>query len=197
LSVDNSMQRSAGGVRQSGVTGVMNELTVSDDLATDTLRRQLVADLHARHGQPLWGFVRRLGLADAEAEDVVQEALLRLYVALGAGAQIAQPAAWMYRTAHHLAMDRHRLRRRWQALRERLAPRDPPPPELRDEALAVWSEVDRLPERQRQGSISATGPTWPSRRSVWCSASSRPPRAATRRAGSPRCGPGSARRRAR
>lgn len=47
-------------------------------------------------------------------------------------------------------MDHHRLRRRWERVRSQIAPADPPPVDGRDEALAVWGEVDRLPERQRQ-----------------------------------------------
>lgn len=142
-------QRFAPPARRLGVTGVPNAVTVGDALATDSTRRRLVEDVVERHGQRLFGFVRRLGLTDAEADEVVQEALLRLFTALGGRVRIERPGAWTYRTAYRLAMDRHRLRRRWERVRARLAPADPPL-DHRDEALAVWAEVDRLPERQRQ-----------------------------------------------
>ncbi len=132
------------------MTGVANELTVGDGPATDTARHRLVEDLFERQGQKLFGFARRQGLTDAEAADVVQESLLRLFTALAGPAPIERPEAWAFRAAYRLAMDRHRLRRRWERVRERLAPADPPPADLREEALAVWAEVDRLPERQRQ-----------------------------------------------
>jgi RNA polymerase sigma-70 factor (ECF subfamily) len=109
-----------------------------------------VEDVHARHGQQLFGFVRRLGLGDDEAADVAQEALLRLWRVCRDGEVPERPVAWTFRTAYRLAMDRHRLRRRWTALLGTHRSPDREPPEHRDELLAVWSEVDRLPERQRQ-----------------------------------------------
>ena len=107
-------------------------------------------DLHALHGQHVWGFVRRLGLGDEEAADVTQEALLRLWRACRDGDVPERPLAWTFRTAFRLAMDRHRLRRRWTALVGRHPSADVERHLHRDELLAVWSEVDRLPERQRQ-----------------------------------------------
>ena len=108
-------------------------------------------EIHALHAQHIWGFVRRLGLGDEEAADVTQEALLRLWRACRDGDAPERPLAWTFRTAFRLAMDRHRLRRRWTALIGGGHPSaDGEPGEQRDELLAVWSEVDRLPERQRQ-----------------------------------------------
>src|SRR3954454_9642445 len=65
----------------------------------------IVLDLERRHGQALFGFVRRLGLNDAEAADAVQEALLRLWAELVAGRSIEQPKAWAFRAIYRLAMD--------------------------------------------------------------------------------------------
>jgi RNA polymerase sigma factor (sigma-70 family) len=111
--------------------------------------RQVVEDLHARHGQQLFGFVRRLGLGDEEASDIAQEALLRLWRVSRDGDAPDRPLAWTFRTAYRLAMDRHRLRRRWRALIDARVSVGGPT-DRRDELLAVWSEVDRLPMRQRQ-----------------------------------------------
>jgi RNA polymerase sigma factor (sigma-70 family) len=129
---------------------VADQLAVGDEVAADPASRQIVEDLHRRQGQLLWGFARRLGLDDAEAEDVVQEALLRLWHELRNGAPIERPDAWAFRTTYRLAMDRHRLRRRWRMFRERLAPPTHDSVNRRDEAIAAWAEVDRLPQRQRQ-----------------------------------------------
>jgi RNA polymerase sigma factor (sigma-70 family) len=133
------------------VIAVPNERAVSQGDVSRFAARQVVEDVHALHGQHVWGFVRRLGLGDEEAADVTQEALLRLWRACRDGDPPERPLAWTFRTAFRLAMDRHRLRRRWTALigggpssAEREAA------EHRDELLAVWSEVDRLPQRQRQ-----------------------------------------------
>jgi len=46
-------------------------------------------------------------------------------------------------------MDRHRLRRRFEAVALRLIPTATAVPPASDELLAVWSEVDRLPPGQR------------------------------------------------
>jgi RNA polymerase sigma-70 factor (ECF subfamily) len=120
-------------------------------LDTDSLE-WIVLDLERRHGQALFGFVRRLGLSDAQAADSVQEVLLRLWAELVAGRSIEQPKAWAFRAIYRLAMDQHRLQRRIAAIAERLGRSD----EALDDAargagdrVAVWAEVARLPERQR------------------------------------------------
>jgi hypothetical protein len=47
--------------------------------------RDVLADLEARHGQAMFGFVRRLGLSDEESRDCVQEGFLRLWSELERG----------------------------------------------------------------------------------------------------------------
>jgi RNA polymerase sigma factor (sigma-70 family) len=47
-------------------------------------------------------------------------------------------------------MDRHRLRRRWEGFLARQTPGRLDSVDRRDELLTIWSEVDRLPARQRQ-----------------------------------------------
>lgn len=111
----------------------------------------IVEDLDARHGQRLFGFVRRLGLSDEQADDAVQEVLLRLWSELDTGTFIENPKGWAYRAIYRLAMDQHRLRRRLAALTEALG-RAGSLGDTRDSSdrLAVWAEVDLLPPRQRQ-----------------------------------------------
>ncbi|MCV0402612.1 MAG: sigma-70 family RNA polymerase sigma factor [Chloroflexi bacterium] len=109
-----------------------------------------VVELQALEAQALFGFVRRLGLSDADADEAVQEVLVRLLDALRNGTAVDNPRAWAYRSIYRLAMDEHRLRRRVIGLMGRL--RQQPAsnaPEIADR-IAVWTEVDRLPERQRQ-----------------------------------------------
>jgi RNA polymerase sigma factor (sigma-70 family) len=110
----------------------------------------LVEQVHATHGQQLFGFVRRLGLGDEEAIEVTQESLFRLWRAASDGPRPERPVAWTYRTAYRLAMDRHRVRRRWLAFLGRQTAKPADSIDSRDALLAVWSEVDRLPGRQRQ-----------------------------------------------
>jgi RNA polymerase sigma factor (sigma-70 family) len=110
-----------------------------------------VVELELRHGQALFGFVRRQGLTDSEAEDAVQEALLRLWLEIRNGRSIDNPRAWAYRAAYRIAMDSHRLHRRVTGILQRLDGRPSATP-TRDatDQLAVWAEVDTLPVRQRQ-----------------------------------------------
>jgi RNA polymerase sigma-70 factor (ECF subfamily) len=115
----------------------------------------LIVQLEASHGQGLFGFVRRLGLGDAEAADAVQDVLLRLWTELERGATIADPRAWAYRAIYRMAMDEHRFRRRVASLRDRLIGRTPTEPSVDEgratsDRIAVWAEVDRLPLRQRE-----------------------------------------------
>lgn len=120
-------------------------------LETDSLE-WIVLDLERRHGQALFGFVRRLGLSDAQAADSVQEVLLRLWAELVAGRSIEQPKAWAFRAIYRLAMDQHRLQRRIAAIAERVGRSDTAASDRAPDAgdrIAVWAEVARLPERQR------------------------------------------------
>lgn len=124
------------------------------DSAFPSADPSVVTGLHARRGQELWGFARRLGLSDEEASDAVQETLVRLWTELRRGTAIDSPDAWAFRTLYRLAMDQHRLARRIGRLVERLGPARVTAPGPRDpsasaERIAVWAEVERLPAQQR------------------------------------------------
>lgn len=117
-------------------------------VATDRADEGVLVELERREGQALFGFVRRLGLSDSEAQDVVQEVFLRLWRQLGTGRPMVNAKGWAYQTGYRLAMDQHRLRRRAGALATRLGGGDGVHDE--DDRIAVWAEVDRLPARQRE-----------------------------------------------
>ena len=116
-----------------------------------------VQGLYQRRSQEMFGFARRLGLADEEASDAVQETMLRLWRELDSGVEIADPDAWAFRTLYRVSIDGHRLRRRLAGLVERIGGlsgagnrgRDDGDPARRIEVDSVWQAVDRLPERQR------------------------------------------------
>lgn len=111
----------------------------------------VVTELHEMHGARLFDFARHQGLADQQAADAVQEAMLRLWRELRRGTRIDNPLAWAYRTTYRLAMEQHRWRRALSRVLPRLAPTHQTyaGPEASD-GLAVWTMVDRLPPRQRQ-----------------------------------------------
>lgn len=116
---------------------------------TDAVRADIVA-LQAERGGELWGLARHLGLSPEEAEDAVQETLVRLWAALRDGAAIDRTDAWAFRTLYRLAMDRHRWARRIRLLAERIGaqPDHRSTVEIGDR-LAIWDAVEGLPQRQR------------------------------------------------
>jgi RNA polymerase sigma factor (sigma-70 family) len=109
----------------------------------------MVARLQNDEGQALFGFVRRLGLTDEQADDAVQEVLTRLLAESRRGILIANPRAWAYRSIYRLAMDEHRLRSRVTAIVGALGRRPERTGPEATESIAVWTEVDRLPTQQR------------------------------------------------
>lgn len=108
-----------------------------------------VVGLADNDAQALFGFVRRLGLSDVQADDAVQETQVRLLAETRRGIAIANPRAWAFRSIYRLAMDEYRLRRRVGLLVGRLASRQGGEHGDVTDRIAVWSEVDRLPTRQR------------------------------------------------
>ena len=112
--------------------------------------RLTIVDLQTRRGPELYGLARRLGLSSEDADDAVQEALLRVWLALEAKTAIRQVDAWSFRTLYRICMDQHRWRRRVRALAERIRPTaaTDAQPSVADR-ISLWEAVDRLPERQR------------------------------------------------
>ena len=134
------------------ITGAMDppvDVARESDLEADALRATVVS-MQADRGAELWGLARHLNLEPAEADDAVQETLLRLWSALRGGQAIERPDAWAFRTLYRLAMDKHRFQRRLRALAERIGAQ-PPRSSPYDQAdrMAVWQAVEALPERQR------------------------------------------------
>ena len=112
-------------------------------------RARVIADLQHGEGQALFGFVRRLGLTDEQADDAVQEVFARLLAELHRDIAVANPRSWAYRSIYRLAMDQYRLRRRLAALIGALQRTSPPTQGDVTDRIAVWGEVNLLPERQR------------------------------------------------
>jgi RNA polymerase sigma factor (sigma-70 family) len=64
-----------------------------------------------RHRVELERYCWRLGLPDHHAEDVLQQAFIRAWVALRRGGNVGQPRAWLYRIVHNAALNAHRSAR--------------------------------------------------------------------------------------
>jgi RNA polymerase sigma factor (sigma-70 family) len=58
-----------------------------------------------RYRRPLLNYCRRLPLPEARAEDVLQQALLKTWIALRGGAEVRDIKAWLYRVVHNTAVN--------------------------------------------------------------------------------------------
>jgi RNA polymerase sigma-70 factor (sigma-E family) len=108
----------------------------------------LVALCHEEHPRLVRALRLQTGDA-ARAEELAQEALVRLWQRWRRVRRLEHPAAWLHRVAINLAIDDHRRRgAERRALDRMAAPATmvPPPSELGDD---VRSALLRLPERQR------------------------------------------------
>jgi RNA polymerase sigma-70 factor (ECF subfamily) len=128
------------------------------------LARYAAGDLAAarvlteRHLGRVLGFARRMLGDAAEAEDVAQEAMLRLWqIAPDWRPGEARVSTWLYRVTANLCTDRLR-RRRGVALEAAAEPADPAPGALAalmaaDRAAALEAALAELPPRQREAVV--------------------------------------------
>lgn len=58
-----------------------------------------------RYRKPLLSYCRRMRLSDARAEDIVQLALLKTWIAVREGAEVRDLKAWLYRVVHNTAVN--------------------------------------------------------------------------------------------
>src|ERR1035437_7697957 len=121
-------------------------LTDAKSLAPDRDLERSLRLLHARRGQELFGLALRLGVSRDDAEDAVQETMLRLWRELDRGKQIQDIDSWAFRTLSHLAVAARRNRLRLRGLVARIIGQ-PPQQRSQDPAattasMAVWEAVD-------------------------------------------------------
>ena len=95
----------------------------------------LCAQIEAR----LYSFALKCVGNRAEAEDLAQEALLRLYRAARAGRLRTSPRAYAFSIVHNLAMDQHRRNRHIVPM----APRPVPSPAQEAERALLREQIDR------------------------------------------------------
>lgn len=58
-----------------------------------------------RYRPELLSYCRRLGLSDSRAEDALQHALLKAWLALQGGTEVRELRAWLYRVVHNTAVN--------------------------------------------------------------------------------------------
>lgn len=108
----------------------------------------------SRHLPQVLALARRMLNDAAEAEDVAQEAMLRLWQMAARWREDAPVGAWLYRVAYNLAIDRIRRRRPTIDVTTAVDLADPAPTPAerlaaRDRKAAVERAIAALPERQR------------------------------------------------
>jgi RNA polymerase sigma factor (sigma-70 family) len=116
----------------------------SDEAGAETPRWETIEELFAALESPLLNYAWRLVQQLDTAEDVVQEAFMKLHSQFE---QVREPRRWLYRTVHNLALNQ--LRRAGKTV-----PLDPPadegapavvepadPQPLPDEQIARWESI--------------------------------------------------------
>ena len=123
------------------------------DLAREGDERAFEA-LVRRYSRPLLRYCRRMGLSDSRAEDVVQQALVRAWLALSRGVEVHAAKAWLYRTVHNTAVNALRSARDHGPLEDRpfleLAASAESDFERRVAVRQALSDVAELPDMQRE-----------------------------------------------
>ena len=131
-----------------------------DDGDTDLLARYAQGDhgaaeaLTARHGPRIMSLARRMLGDPAEAEDVTQETMLRLWLSAPTWRRDeAKVGTWLYRVATNQCIDRLRKRAR-RAGEPEIEVADTAPGvvqklERRDRAAVLQAALAKLPPRQR------------------------------------------------
>jgi RNA polymerase sigma-70 factor, ECF subfamily len=84
------------------------------DIALHTQVERIYQD--ARHD--VYYYLLSFGLDPGQAQDLAQEAFLRLYKALREGQQIRNERAWIFRVAHNLGIDARAAQRRVQPFQD-------------------------------------------------------------------------------
>lgn len=73
-------------------------------LAAEGHERAFEALVH-RYRRPLLRYCRRMQLSEARAEDVLQQAFLKAWIALGRGTEVRELQPWLYRIVHNVAVN--------------------------------------------------------------------------------------------
>src|SRR5689334_5419956 len=82
------------------INGTLGLLARSEQ-ANVSQQRQVI-DLFRSARTPLYRYFVSIGLQPDQADDVIQEAFIRLYEHLASGAKIENPRGWLFSVAHNL-----------------------------------------------------------------------------------------------
>jgi RNA polymerase sigma factor (sigma-70 family) len=108
-----------------------------------------------RYRAPLLAYCRRMGLSQWRAEEVLQQALLQVWLALRSGTEVRDPKSWLYRIVHNGAVNAMRRTsedhaRLTEAIHDRAAVADEASPRWPMAMREALDEVVALPQMQRE-----------------------------------------------
>ena len=83
---------------------------------------ETIREVFAAFREPVYRYLLAVPVRPSDAEDLTQEAFIRLYQELRAGRAIGHCRAWLFRVAHNLAVDFCRKSQVTQARLESLGP---------------------------------------------------------------------------
>ncbi len=94
-----------------------------------TVRDQVEA-IYVAERESIYSYLLYFGVPAGRAQELAQDAFLKLYLKMSRGDSIENPRAWLYRVAHNLALKAHEREPEFDAIDPNLAqPPDQPDPE--------------------------------------------------------------------
>lgn len=131
----------------------------ADHLRADGPEQRII-QLYDTLRPSLYRYLINIGLSPQDAEEIVQEAFLRLYRHLRAGGNEQNLRGWIYQVAHNLSVNFHKSRRRlvettpelWEQLSQSSFDRAPGPEEQllqKERILRVHNGLSKLTQLQR------------------------------------------------
>ncbi len=112
-----------------------------DETSAEPPKWETIEELFAALEAPLLGYALRYTGERAQAEDVVQEAFMKLHAQFES---VEQPRAWLYRTVHNLALNTRRAAGKTVSLDQFSEADDSPAADTADPALLPDEQIIRL-----------------------------------------------------
>src|SRR5829696_694475 len=109
-----------------------------DAASAETPRFESITELFSALESPLLSYAMRLLGERAAAEDVVQEAFMKLHAHF---AEVREPRRWLYRTVHNLALNQRRKVVPLSQPAEGQGPDSADPEPLPDEQIIRWEGI--------------------------------------------------------
>jgi len=142
-----------------GSTMLKVQSEIADSAKSKMTREDRLIQLYDQLRPALLAYLGGLGLSLSEAEDIIQEAFLRLLGQVNAKGEHENPKAWLFRVAHNLTMDLYREGQRFaqpgtdggDLLEGLLAPADSPEEQAirNEQMLRMHTALGRLTQQQR------------------------------------------------